>query len=265
MSDTSMVYLVGAGPGDPDLLTVKALRLLQSAECIVYDRLVSEDILNLIPSGISRIAVGKQVGHHCVPQEDINALLVRLAKSGRTVVRLKGGDPYIFGRGSEEALYLRSKGVEFEVIPGITAASACSAYAGIPLTHRGMSRRVNFLTGHFRDDEELDVAWDKLADPEATLIIYMGLANLDMITGRLISAGLAKDTPAAAIQNGTTRQQRRCITTLDKLPEQVRDSGMQAPVMLVIGQVVSLAHELDWFSSQLESAEVAGKLRTLSG
>lgn len=265
MSETSMVYLVGAGPGDPDLLTVKALRLLQSAECIVYDRLVSEDILKLIPSGISRIAVGKQVGHHCVPQDEINTLLVRLAESGRKVVRLKGGDPYIFGRGSEEALYLRSKGINFEIIPGITAASACSAYAGIPLTHRGMSRRVNFLTGHFKNDEQLDVAWDKLADPEATLVIYMGLANLEMIASRLISAGLPGDTPAAAIQNGTTRQQQRCLTTLAKLPEDVRESGMQAPVMLVIGQVVSLADELDWFSRQLESSEAVGKLQSLSG
>jgi len=264
MSDASMVYLVGAGPGDPDLLTVKALRLIQKADCVVYDRLVSADILDLIPSGVSRIAVGKQTGQHCVPQQEINELLARLSESGRMVVRLKGGDPYVFGRGSEEALYLQSRGIAFEIVPGITAASACSAYAGIPLTHRGISRRINLVTGHFRNDEELDIAWDKLADPQATLVIYMGLANLDLITSSLVAAGLAPDTPAAAIQNGTTSEQRRCITTLSELPARVRGSGMQAPVLLVIGQVVSLAGELDWFSRQLEQDATGDIVHTVS-
>ncbi len=243
------VYLVGAGPGDPELLTVKALRLLQSADVVVYDRLVAREILDLIPPGVARIAVGKRPGEHCVPQEEINDLLLGLARKGRKVVRLKGGDPFIFGRGGEEALHLVRHGIDFEVVPGITAASACAAYAGIPLTHRGISRGLRFVTGHFRDGEALDLDWDKLADPEATLVVYMGLGNIARISEGLISAGLPADTPAAAIQDGTTPRQRRLLSTLGELPEALRDAGMRAPVMVVIGEVVTLADELDWFQA----------------
>ncbi len=250
-----VVYLVGSGPGDPDLLTVKALRLIQTADAIFYDRLVSAEILNLIPKGISRIMVGKKTGHHCVPQEDINQLLVNAAQKNRTVVRLKGGDPYIFGRGSEEALALKKKNIRFEVVPGVTSAAGCSAYAGIPLTHRGMSRTVHFVTGHFRENEPLNIDWGKLTGEQTTLVIYMGLANLDTICRELIDTGLANHTPAAAVQDGTTRKQLRVISDLQGLPDAVAESELQAPVMIIIGQVVSLAYTLDWFVSDLNDLQ----------
>jgi len=252
MNIKGYVSLVGAGPGDPELLTLKALRLLQTADVVVYDRLVSEEVLNLIPSGISRISVGKTPGNHCVPQHQINETLVNLARSGRHVVRLKGGDPYIFGRGGEEALILRQQGIQFEIVPGVTAASGCSAYAGIPLTFRGISRRVQFITGHFNEDEALEFNWQSLADPDSTLVIYMGVANLQQISDSLITAGLDATTPAAAIQDGTSQQQRRAITTLGELAATVEMQQMQAPVMIIIGQVVKLADELDWFQEQTE-------------
>ncbi len=250
MSNKGFVSLVGAGPGDVDLMTVKAVRLLQQADVVVYDRLVSADILDLIPSGVSRISVGKEVGKHCVPQHKINETIVNLARSGRRVVRLKGGDPYMFGRGGEEALTLIKHQIAFEIVPGITAASGCSAYSGIPLTHRGMSRRVQFITGHFNDDEPLNLNWKSIADPDSTLVIYMGMANIDMITGKLIEAGLDAGTPAAAIENGTKDQQRRVLTTLGKLALEAHAEKLQAPVIFVIGQVVSLANQLDWFVTE---------------
>jgi uroporphyrin-III C-methyltransferase len=247
MSDSGIVSLVGAGPGDPELLTLKALRLIQEAQVVVYDRLVSPEILDLIPHGVTRIAVGKAPGQHCVPQEQINELLLAVAKRGRRVVRLKGGDPFIFGRGSEEALYLKRHGVRFEVVPGITAAAAASAYAGIPLTHRGFARTVHLMTGHLGGDEPLELPWESLAGADSTLAVYMGLANLAVIRDRLIGAGLDPATPAAAIQSGTTADQRRVLATLDTLPEAVVEAGLKAPVMLVIGRVVGLAETLDWF------------------
>ena len=249
MNNQGPVYLVGAGPGDPDLLTVKALRLLSRADVIFYDRLVSEEIMQLVPKGVSCISVGKSSGRHCVPQDQINSLLVAAAKRGRCVVRLKGGDPYMFGRGGEEALALSQHNIPFEVVPGITAAAGCSAYSGIPLTHRGLNHGVRFLTGHFRNDEELDIDWNKVADPDCTLVIYMGLGSLQRISAELLKAGLSASTPAAAINNGTTADQRKVISTLSQLPEAVSRSGLQAPVMIVIGQVVSLSEQLDWFQS----------------
>jgi len=201
MNKKGFVSLVGAGPGDADLMTVKAVRLLQQADVVVYDRLVSADILNLIPTTVDRIAVGKEVGKHCVPQEQINEIIVNQAKSGLQVVRLKGGDPYMFGRGGEEALTLKKHHIPFEVVPGITAASGCSSYSGIPLTHRGMSRRVQFITGHFNNDEPLNLNWELIADPDSTLVIYMGLLNLPLVVDSLIDAGLSASTPAAAVQN----------------------------------------------------------------
>jgi len=255
MRHKGFVSLVGAGPGDAELLTVKALRLLQRADVVVYDRLVSADILELVPTGVSRISVAKSPGKHCVPQCQINEIIVNLAKAGRHIVRLKGGDPYMFGRGGEEVLALRQHNIAFEVVPGITAASGCSAYSGIPLTHRGMSRSVKFITGHFSNDEPLNIDWHKAADPDCTLVIYMGLANLEHICDSLISAGLRASTPAAAIENGTTGRQQRVLSRLDKLPGAISNKKLEAPVMIIIGEVVSLAYELDWFQQALEEAE----------
>ena len=248
------VSLVGAGPGDADLLTIKALRLLKSADVVIYDRLVSADILELIPAGVSRISVAKSPGKHCVPQDQINEIIVNLAKSGRRIVRLKGGDPYMFGRGGEEVLALKQNNIAFEVVPGITAAAGCSAYSGIPLTHRGMSRRVQFITAHFNNDEPVDLNWHSIADPDSTLVIYMGLANLPLVIQSLIEAGLPASTPAAAVQNGTTDVQQRVIAPLDQLNDAVHERKMKAPVMIIIGEVVSLAEELDWFQHTLEEA-----------
>lgn len=244
------VSLVGAGPGDPDLLTVKALRLLQNADVVVYDRLVSDEIMNLVPAGITRISVGKAPGKHCVPQDQINQIIVNLALSGREVVRLKGGDPYLFGRGGEEALVLRQQKIPFSVVPGITAATGCSAYSGIPLTHRGLNHGVRFLTGHFRDGEDLDINWDKVADPDCTLVIYMGLSSLSYTSEKLIKAGLADTTPAAAIHGGTTGTQQKLISTLADLPGAVIHANMKSPVLLIVGDVVSLSDDLDWFQNE---------------
>ena len=245
MNQSRKVYLVGTGPGDPDLLTVKALRLLQNADVVIYDRLVSEGILEQIPAGVSKIYVGKKTGNHTLPQDEINQLLLKLAETKRTVVRLKGGDPFIFGRGSEEALLLAENGINFEIVPGITAASACTTYAGIPLTHRGLSQGVQIVTGHSQADQPLELDWPSLADENKTTVIYMGFANRELISNKLIEAGLDKNTPAAAIQNGTTAKQNSILTTLAKLAEDT--SMLQAPVIFVIGKVVSLANQLDWF------------------
>jgi uroporphyrin-III C-methyltransferase/precorrin-2 dehydrogenase/sirohydrochlorin ferrochelatase/uroporphyrin-III C-methyltransferase len=243
---------VGAGPGDADLLTIKALRLLKTADVVVYDRLVSADILELIPAGVSRISVAKSPGKHNVPQDQINEIIVNLAKSGRRIVRLKGGDPYMFGRGGEEVLALKQHNIAFEVVPGITAAAGCSAYSGIPLTHRGISRRVQFITAHFNNDEPVDLNWQSIADPDSTLVIYMGLANLPLVIRSLIEAGLPASTPAAAVQNGTTDAQQRVIAPLDQLDNAIHEQEMKAPVMIIIGEVVSLAEELAWFHHALE-------------
>ncbi len=232
------VYLVGAGPGDPELLTVKATRVLGRADAVVFDRLVGARIMDLVPTGAMRVYVGKANQAHHLSQDEINDLLVRLARPGRVVVRLKGGDPFIFGRGSEEAAYLARHDVPFEVIPGITAASGCAAAAGIPLTHRGLASGVRFLTGHCRAGAGLDLNWASLADPDTTLVVYMGLANLGEIAGRLIAAGLPPDTPAAAIASGTTEQQRLCRSHLADLAVQVAEHELEAPVLVVIGKVV---------------------------
>ena len=250
MSQSRKVYLVGTGPGDPELLTVKAHRLIQNADVVIYDRLVSDAILDQIPAGVSQIYVGKKTGNHTLPQDEINQLLLNLAESERTVVRLKGGDPFIFGRGSEEAVLLAKHGIKFEVVPGITAASACTTYAGIPLTHRGLAHGVQIVTGHSQLDKPLELDWKALADANKTVVIYMGFANRELISNKLIEAGLDKNTPAAAIQNGTTAQQARVITTLSKLTEDT--TMLQAPVIFVIGKVVSLADQLDWF--EIENA-----------
>ncbi len=256
MQATGKVYLVGAGPGDPGLLTVKAMDLLRSADVVVYDRLVSPGILDQIPHGAMRISVGKASGRHSVPQDQINQLLVELCVTDcgapRKIVRLKGGDPFIFGRGSEEALFLHDHGIPFEVVPGVTAAAACSAYAGVPLTHRGLSHGVRFVTGHFLENKRLKLDWRALADPDSTIVIYMGLASLDRICTALANQGMDPATPAVAIQDGTTDRQRRVFGDLTTLPARVKSSRLVAPVIVVIGRTVALAGQLDWFVADRE-------------
>ncbi|TAK48548.1 MAG: uroporphyrinogen-III C-methyltransferase [Xanthobacteraceae bacterium] len=250
------VYLVGAGPGDPELLTVKASRIIARADVVAYDRLVPAEILALIPAGAARIDVGKQAGHHPVPQPEINQLLVRLAAAGRTVVRLKGGDPFIFGRGSEEAAELRRAGIECEVVPGITSAQGCAAAARMPLTHRGLATGVRFVTGHCKADEPLDLDWNSLADPHTTLAVYMGLGNISEIVGRLIAHGLSADTPTLAISQGTTARERRLSARLEELPDAARAANFEGPVLFIIGKVAALAAE--W--SAIEDAGIADPL-----
>ena len=263
MGHIQPISLVGAGPGDPELLTVKAQRLLREADVVVYDRLVSTEILDLIPPGTTRIYVGKANARHHMPQDEINDLLVRLARAGHRVVRLKGGDPFVFGRGSEEAVRLAEEGIPFEVVPGITAASGISSALGIPLTHRSLSTSVRFVTGHCRGNVELDLDWQGLADPDTTLVVYMGLANLEQIVGKLMDAGLPAETPAIAVTRGSMADQRQCATTLACLPAAVAEAGYGAPTLIIIGRVVGLATRLNWQGLAYdEAAEEGGRDKT---
>ena len=247
------VYLVGAGPGDPDLLTVKALKAIQAAQVVVYDRLVSEEVMALVPQGVSRFFVGKSCKQKVMPQEEIHELLISLAQKGNNVVRLKGGDPFLFGRGGEEALALAEHAIPFEIIPGITSAHGCGAYAGIPLTHRGMATSVRFITGHREAsavEDDLNLNWQSLADPDTTLVIYMGLANLATIAEKLIDHGLPADTPAAAIAQGTTQSQRVIVSNLTYIAEATESAGFASPVLIIIGKVAALAQDLFWFAPE---------------
>lgn len=237
------VYLVGAGPGDPELLTLKAVRAIGKADVVVYDRLVPRGILATIPDGTLQINVGKRAGFHPVPQEEINEMLVRLARAGRTVVRLKGGDPFIFGRGCEEAAELEAAEIPYEVIPGITAAQGCAASARIPLTHRGLATGVRYVTGHRKADEPLDLDWKSLADLETTLVVYMGLANIDEIVRNLIAQGLPATTPVLAVCQGTTSHEQRICTRLEALPVAAREAAFTGPVLFIIGRVAGIATE----------------------
>lgn len=239
------VYLIGAGPGDPDLLTFKALRLMQQADVIVYDRLVSEPILNLCRRDADKIYVGKARSNHAVPQEGINALLVRLAQEGKRVCRLKGGDPFIFGRGGEEIEELFAADVKFQVVPGITAASGCSAYAGIPLTHRDYAQSVRFLTGHLKDGSP-ELPWTELVYENQTLVLYMGLVGLEKICAQLISHGQRADMPVALVSKGTTPEQVVVVGTLADIASKVEGSGITAPTLTIIGEVVKLREKLQW-------------------
>ncbi len=240
------VYLIGAGPGDPDLLTFRALRLLQMADVVVYDRLVAPPILDLARREAQRIYVGKQRDNHALSQENINQLLVRLAKEGKRVVRLKGGDPFIFGRGGEEIATLMENGVTFQVVPGITAASGCATYAGIPLTHRDYAQSVVFATGHLQDGT-VDLNWKALAHANQTIVFYMGLHGVGVVSEQLIAHGLPADTPVALIQQGTTQNQRVVVTTLDKLEQTVKDEALKPPTIIIVGRVVELHETLQWF------------------
>jgi uroporphyrin-III C-methyltransferase len=236
-----VVWLVGAGPGDPELLTLKALRLLEAADVVVHDRLTPQPILDLARPGARMIDVGKRKSHHTLPQEGINALLVGLAREGLTVVRLKGGDPFLFGRGGEELEFCRAAGVEAHVVPGVTAALAASADVGAPLTHRGLAQAVTFVTGHAAAGAEPDLDWVSLARANHTVVVYMGLSTAPRIAERLIAAGRAASTPVVVVENASLPLERRVLTTLSKLVSAVRD--LDGPALLVIGEVAALAAE----------------------
>jgi uroporphyrin-III C-methyltransferase / precorrin-2 dehydrogenase / sirohydrochlorin ferrochelatase len=262
-SGPGMVYLVGAGPGDPDLLTIRALRLIQEADVVVYDRLVSVEVMNLVRRDAEKIYAGKRRSEHALPQARINELLAELAKAGKRVVRLKGGDPFIFGRGGEEIETLLEQGIAFQVVPGITAASGCAAYAGIPLTHRDHARACTFVTGHLKDGKVIDMDWQRLAVPEQTLVIYMGLQGLEEICASLIDHGCPPSLPAALIQQGTTSRQVVVTGSLASLPGLVHDRGIKAPTLVIIGQVVRLRSKLGWFEGRASSpahSETPGEL-----
>ena len=250
------VYLVGGGPGDPDLLTFRALRLMQQADVVVYDRLVAKAVLDMTRSDAERIYVGKERDNHAMRQEEINELLADLAKQGKRVVRLKGGDPFIFGRGGEEIDTLASQGVPFQVVPGVTAAAGCASYAGIPLTHRDYAQSVTFVTGHLKDNS-MNLNWLQLAQPNQTVVFYMGLKGLSVISRELQAHGMSADTPAALVQQGTTHQQRVFTGTIATLPEIVEREQPKPPTLIIVGDVVQLQGKLSWFDTPEESEQGA--------
>jgi len=243
------VYLVGTGPGDPDLLTFRALRLMQQADVVLYDRLIGDGILNLVRRDAERIYVGKFPDDHAVPQEEIGNMLIRLARQGKRVLRLKGGDPFVFGRGGEEIEALSENGIAFQVIPGVTAAVGCASYAGIPLTHRDHAQGCVFVTGHEKDGK-LNLNWESLIQPRQTVVVYMGLSSLGAITGGFLANGADPATPAAVIENGTRAGQRVITGTLESLSDKTTDAGIGSPALIIIGSVVTLRDKLSWFANK---------------
>ncbi len=248
------VVLVGGGPGDPELLTIKALKALQSADVVLYDSLVSPEIVEMVRTGAERIFVGKRCSNHSMPQAEINDLLARLARAGKRVVRLKGGDPFIFGRGGEEVEHLARLGIPFRVIPGITAANGAGACAGIPLTHRDYAQSLVLVTGH-RKEDALDLDWEALARPRQTLVIYMGLGSLPLICAKLVEHGLPASTPVAVVEKGSTPDQKVVTGTLATLPELAVREDLKPPTLIVVGEVVRLREKLAWFDHRHESIE----------
>lgn len=253
------VYLVGGGPGDPDLLTFRALRLMQQADVVLHDRLVPDDILDLVRRDADRIFVGKRRGDHVMPQEEISQLMIRLAKEGKRVLRLKSGDPFVFGRGGEEIDALSSEGIHFQVVPGVTAANGCASYAGIPLTHRDHAQSCMFVTGHAKDDN-LDLDWEKLIRPSQTLVVYMGLDSLPVLTEKLIAHGADPETPAAVVDNGTRKEQQVLTASLGELADKVAKAELPGPAIVIVGSVVTLRERLSWF----QTTEVKAKEGLLS-
>jgi len=243
------VYLVGGGPGDPDLLTFRALRLMQQCDVCVYDKLVSPEVMEMVRRDAELIYVGKARDQHTMPQEQISELLAKLALEGKRVLRLKGGDPFIFGRGGEEIEMLMQHGVPFQVVPGITAASGVSSYAGIPLTHRDYAQACLFITGHLKDGT-VDLDWDAMMRPNQTLVIYMGLVGLETICQQLIKNGMSADMPIAIVQQGTTKRQRVVVGTLIDMPDRVKLAQLKAPCLTIIGEVVRLRKRLNWFTPE---------------
>lgn len=246
-SPAGEVYLVGAGPGDPDLLTLKALRLIGEADVVLYDRLVSPAIMERVRADAERIHVGKARARHTVPQTRINEMLVEHARQGKTVVRLKGGDPFIFGRGGEEIATLAEAGIDFQIVPGITAATGCAAYAGIPLTHRDYAQSVRFVTGHLQDGS-IDLPWRDLVQERQTLVFYMGLVGLPVIATALVDQGMTPEMPVALISRGTTPEQEVITGTLANIAARVAASGVRAPTIVIVGEVVKLRRELQWLN-----------------
>jgi uroporphyrin-III C-methyltransferase/precorrin-2 dehydrogenase/sirohydrochlorin ferrochelatase len=246
ISDIGEVYLVGGGPGDPDLLTFRALRLMQQADVVLYDRLVAPELVDLVRKDAERIYVGKQRDQHALPQGEINQLLVKLAKEGKRVLRLKGGDPFIFGRGGEEIDTLSGEGIPFQVVPGITAAGGCASYAGIPLTHRDYAQSCIFVTGHLKDGS-MNINWEALVQPRQTIAVYMGIKGLDLLSNKLIQYGMPETTPAALVQQGTTQRQRVFTGVLKSLAEIPKTNDIKPPTMIIIGEVVKLHEKLAWF------------------
>jgi uroporphyrin-III C-methyltransferase/precorrin-2 dehydrogenase/sirohydrochlorin ferrochelatase len=243
------VYLVGTGPGDPDLLTFRALRLMQQTDVVLYDRLIGDGILNLVRRDAERIYVGKLKDNHTVPQEEIGEMLIDLARQGKRVLRLKGGDPFMFGRGGEEIEALSENGIAFQVIPGVTAANGCAAYAGIPLTHRDHAQACVFVTGHEKDGE-LKLNWKSLIQPRQTVVLYMGLSSLGAITSGFLENGADPATPAAVIENGTRAGQRVITGTLESLLGKTTRAEVKSPAMIIIGSVVTLRDKLSWFANK---------------
>ncbi|WP_088876603.1 uroporphyrinogen-III C-methyltransferase [Vibrio mediterranei] len=246
------VALIGAGPGDPELLTLKALNLLQQADVVLYDYLVSDEIMELVPESTILVCVGKRAGHHSVPQEKTNQLLVEFAQSGHKVARIKGGDPFVFGRGGEELQVLAAAGIQFQVIPGITAAAGATAYAGIPLTHRDYAQSALFVTGHLKPDAD-DMDWSTLARGNQTLVIYMGLMKSDYIQQQLLAHGRSNAVPVAIIERGTQRSQKVLRGQLSNLPGLAQQA--ESPALIVVGEVVSLADELSWFEREHDEVQ----------
>ena len=248
------VYLVGAGPGDPDLLTFRALRLMQQADVVLYDRLVAPEILDLVRREAERVYVGKRRAYHAVRQEEINETLARLALEGKRVLRLKGGDPFIFGRGGEEVATLAEQGIPFQIVPGVTAASGCACYAGIPLTHRDYAQSVMFVTGHLKEGE-LQLNWEQLVQPQQTVVVYMSLTNIGVLCNKLIEHGQDASTPVALVSRGTTVHQDVITATLASLEKTIAGKDIHAPTLTIIGEVVQLHDSLSWYNTQRNIAE----------